>query len=148
MNEQYLVILKANDDSTRWEYPEGFSYQDAQNKFISAKNMLQNVLRKKLKFETGSHIQDASYHSRILLDIEFLKSSKEHSQVRFSNFGNMVSFVNEDLIKENIKIDIVQHLLNLGYVYVPEKVLEEQYTGNNPGVAGIDTWWVRYFEWV
>ncbi|MES2823475.1 MAG: hypothetical protein V4732_07730 [Pseudomonadota bacterium] len=148
MNDQYLAILKAYDDPACWEYPEEFSYQEQQQKFFSAKGLLQNVLRRKLNFETGSQIQDASYHSCIHLDVELLKSSEKQSQLRFSNFGNMISFVNENSIKESIKIDIIQHLQNIGYVYIPEAVLEEQYTGKNPGVSGIETWWVRYFEWV
>jgi hypothetical protein len=102
----------------------------------------------KLEFETGSYIQDTSYHSMIKISSLFLKNPEEYSQVRFSNFGKMISFVNENVIKENIQINIVQHLQNLGYIYIPEKVLKEQYTGNNPGVSGIYTWWVRYFDWV
>jgi hypothetical protein len=35
-----------------------------------------------------------------------------------------------------------------GYVYMPATILEQPYTGNNPGVTGIPNWWIRYFDWV
>jgi hypothetical protein len=148
MNEEYYSILRKFDDPVRWENPEDFDYEKEQQNFFVAKDHLQCVLRQKLDFETGSHIQDASYHSMIKISGQLLKNPEDYAQVRFSNFGKMISFVNENCIKENIQIDIVQHLITLGYAYIPEKVLEEQYTGKNPGVSGIYTWWVRFFDWV
>ncbi len=148
MNEEYYSILRKFDDPIRWEDPEDFDYEKEQKLFFAAKDRLQGALREKLDFETGSSIQDASYHSMIKISGELLKKPEDYAQVRFSNFGKMISFVNEIGIRESIQINIVQHLQNLGYIYIPEKVLKEQYTGNNSGVTGIDTWWVRYFDWV
>jgi hypothetical protein len=69
--KQYIETLKKHDDPVNWEYPIGFDYEKEQKSFFEAKNRLQSVLRKKLEFETGSDIQDASYHSAILLDLKF-----------------------------------------------------------------------------
>ena len=148
MNPDYYSILSRFDDPVRWEAPEGFDYDHEQKAFYTAKNQLQSVLRQKLTFETGSHIQDASYHSMIKLSGGLLKKHEDYAQIRFSNFGKMFSFVNEDCIKERVQIDILQHLVTLGYHYIPEEILHNQYTGKNPGVTGISTWWVRYFDWI
>ena len=148
MSENYYSTLRRFDDPVRWEEPEGFDYESEQKAFYAAKNHLQSVLGQKLDFKTGSHIQDASYHSMIRLVGDLLKTQEGYAQIRFSNFGKMVSILYEDIIKESVQIDIVQHLTALGYHYIPEGILENQYTGKNAGVAGIDTWWVRYFDWV
>ena len=35
-----------------------------------------------------------------------------------------------------------------GYVFVPANVLEQPYTGSNPGVTGIRDWRIRYFDYL
>ena len=45
--------------------------------------------------------------------------------------------------------DLIKAVLEqFGYRYIPSQVLEQPYTGRNPGVTGIATWWIRYFDWV
>ena len=150
MNEigQYIGILEKHDDPIRWEDPEGFDYEKEQRGFFKAKDRIQQILRRKLEFKTGSWIQDASYHSHLVLDKDCIKNESESAQVRFSNFGKLIAFANEDSINERIKIDIIQHLNELGYTYIPEDILFQPYTGKNRGVTGIDNWWVRYFDFV
>ena len=147
--KKYLELLKQHDDPNDWEVPDGFDYTKEESDFVCAKDRIQSVLREKIKFETGIYIQDASYHSSILLEAKHTKNGEEpHPQIRFSNFGKMIAISNEENVIDSIRIDIIQHLTNLGYTYIPEDVLNEQYTGKNRGVDGIDTWWVRYFDWV
>jgi len=140
--------LTMYDDPFYWEHPEGFDYEREQRNFFAAKDRLQYILRCKLTTETGCYIQDASFHSCIKLGGDLLNKDHELSQIRFSNFGHLVAFMNEENIKETVKIDIIQHLVNLGYKHIPENYLHRQYTGSNRGVYGIDTWWTRYFDWV
>ena len=146
--DQYIETLEKYDHPERWEDPESFDYVKEQSDFFAAKDRIQYVLRKKLECETGSNIQDASYHSQIFLGEGTLKLEGEYALVRFSNFGKLIAFVNEDSIIESVKIDIIQNLNELGYTHIPEHVLYQPYTGKNKGVTGIDSWWVRYFDFV
>ena len=83
------------------------------------------------------HIQDASFHSQVLLDGGYL---------RFSNFGDMVVTTDDESIAPSA-LDIIKDLaLKHGYVIVPHDLLEEDYTGKNPGVTSIRDWWIRYFD--
>ena len=98
--DKYQEILQKYDDSVRWEYPEEFDYEREQKEFIHAKDALQQLLKLELEFETGRLIQDASFHSRILLNERVLTEEEGYAQIRFSNFGRLISFVNEDEIIE------------------------------------------------
>jgi hypothetical protein len=138
-DEDYIELLKRNDDPDRWETPLGFDYgresQDAQN-FV---NELQEKLHREIKFESGSHIQDASFHSQILFGQDSL---------RFSSFGRFAAFSPDAELPEE-DCQIIKGLLEKrGYVLVPTRLLETKYTGKNPGVTGIRTWWIRFFDWV
>jgi hypothetical protein len=97
-----------------------------------------------LRCETGVYIQDASFHSEITLPLE----NGLVACIRFSNFGDMVS-VSDGNPVPNATLQLLQELfLHHGYVYVPAAVLDAPYSGRNPGVTGIRTWWIRYFDWV
>jgi hypothetical protein len=43
---------------------------------------------------------------------------------------------------------VIELLEKHGYVYVPSTVLDQPYTGRIPRELGIDTWWIRYFDWL
>jgi hypothetical protein len=94
-----------------------------------------------LELETGSLIQDASFHSQILLP-------SNPPRIRFSNFGDMVSVRDEKSVSPGFLAVIRRLCEQFGYVYIPEEVLKQPYTGKNPGVRGIRNWWTRYFDWV
>lgn len=147
MDVSYWQLLREHDDPIRWEYPSGFDHLAAIAKFEAFSKELSLSLGLPLKTETGSYIQDASFHSQIYVP----QTDDRYAQVRFSNFGNMVSVfsvfedqpVTEDML-EIIKVLLEKH----GYVYVPESILDQPYTGRNPGVTGISNWATRFFDWV
>ena len=143
----YWQLLREHDDPICWEYPSGFDYGLATAKFEVFSKERSLSLGLPLKTETGSHIQDASFHSQIYVP----QADDRYAQVRFSNFGNMVSVfdVFEDQpVTENM-LEIIKKLLEKhGYIYVPASILGQPYTGRNPGVTGIRNWGIRFFDWV
>jgi hypothetical protein len=134
-----IAFLQQHDDPVRWEYPEGFDYSAAVSRFREFVAKINRVLGTRFKTETESHIQDASFHSQVDLGGVWL---------RFSNFGDMVA-VTDDSFADPDTLRIVRaHLSDHCYRFMPNSVLDQPYTGSNLGVTGIDTWWIRYFDWV
>jgi hypothetical protein len=141
---EYLNLLRQHDDPRRWEYPTGFDYDAATRRFAKFTEALSALLKVTLKSESGSYIQDASFHSQIYVPLD----SERYTLIRFSNFGNMATVSEDEPVSEELMRAIVELLEKHGYVYVPAAVLDQPYTGENPGVTGIRTWWIRYFDWV
>jgi hypothetical protein len=140
----YLKLLQRHDHPTKWEYPPGFDYRSAVDRFARFVEDLSASLGTAPRVETGSHIQDASFHSQIYLPL----SDDRFALIRFSNFGDMVTVSDDEPVPE-ATMRVVQELFSRHkYVYIPARLLSEPYTGSNPGVTGIASWWIRYFDWV
>lgn len=140
----YLDLLRQHDDPRRWEYPVGFDYDAATRRFAEFSNALAASLNVPLKSESGSYIQDASFHSQIYVPLD----SGRNTLIRFSNFGDMAAVSEDGPVPKEMMRGIIELLEKHGYVYIPARVLDQPYTGANPGVTGIRNWWIRYFDWV
>src|ERR1043166_8982580 len=140
----YLEILKRYDDPTNWEYAPELDYYSAIDQFARFLADLSAGLGITLQAETGDYIQDASFHSQIYIPL----AGGNFALMRFSNFGNMVTICNEDLLPDATQQIIADLFSQYGYLYIPARVLAEPYTGSNPEVTSITTWWIRYFDWV
>jgi hypothetical protein len=151
----YTNLLQRHDDPKYWEYPPGFDYNAATTRFARCAEALSRALGVSLKSETGSYIQDASFHSQIFVPL----GDERYAMTRFSNFGDMVSVGTcyfGEMVPDGADEPIPPALLKAivavvekeGYVYVPSEALMQPYTGKNPGVTGIRNWWIRYFDWV
>ena len=137
--DDYFTLLKEHDDPVHWEYPPDFNYERQTARVLRFVRDLEPRLGGKLEYETDSHIQDASFHSQVMVDGACL---------RFSNFGNMIATTDDDSITAST-LDIIKSLAALhGYIFIPSDLLNEVYTGTNPGVTGIRDWAIRYFDWV
>jgi hypothetical protein len=106
-----------------------------------------------LFYETGTGIQDASFHGQILLPHSLLTEDalREDSLIRLrtSNFGRLATAYDDDaLVRPDALSTIISVLEEQGYTYVPTVVLNEPYPGKNPGVCGFRTWGMRYFDWI
>ena len=106
-----------------------------------------------LFYQTGRSIQDASFHGQILLPYSLL--TKDALQVgsiirlRTSNFGHLATAYDEDaMVRPDVLSIIISVLEEQGYTYVPTVVLNEPYSGKNPGLDGFRTWGKRYFDWI
>jgi hypothetical protein len=144
MATAYIDILRRHDDPVRWEYPAGFNYDRAVKRFRGFAGELASLWDKPIEIETESHIQDASFHSQIRIPVR----DDEFVLVRFSNFGDMATFAEEVAVPDQLRQALLRMFEKHGYIYVPAEVLEQPYSGSNPGVTGIRDWWIRYFDWV
>ena len=140
----FMAILERHDDPRRWEYPVGFDYGATTRRFTEFAEALSSALGVPLRSETGSLIQDASFHSQIFLPL----GEGRHAVIRFSNFGDMATLSEDEPVPPELLKAVVGLLERHGYVYVPASVLAQPYTGRNTGVTGIRDWWIRYFDWV
>lgn len=139
-NECYFPdVFEYHDDPVKWEYPEDFDYESTIDRCLGIVPKLEELFGKKLQLETKTYIQDASFHSQVLLDGAY---------IRFSNFGNMVATTDDDTLGPEMVESLARLLARHGYVFVPHDLLETDYSGSNPGVTGIRDWWIRYFDWV
>ncbi|HBE71074.1 MAG TPA: hypothetical protein DDW52_23250 [Planctomycetaceae bacterium] len=136
--------LETNDDPERWEYPLGFDYQAEQRRFHEFAAAFSAAFSITSKIETGACIQDASFHSQLIFSVGLARS---HS-LRFSNFGSFVTVNDDEDVPNKMLSTILKLADQFGYIYIPYRYLDADYTGSNPGVTGIDSWWVRYFDYV
>lgn len=140
----YAKLFALYDHPTHWEYPPGFDYETANARFLKFVEALSKSLGYEVQKETGAHIQDASFHSQVLFPVQ----RDRQPTIRFSNFGDMASVSFGELLPKETT-DIVDRLLKEhGYINVPSEELDLPYSGDNPGVTGIETWGIRYFSWV
>jgi hypothetical protein len=102
----YTRLLLQHDDPTRWEYPPDFDYVAAAAKFAQFIAALAGELGIILKAETGSHIQDASFHSQVYLPLP----GDKYVLIRFSNFGDMATGSDDEPVPEALT-ELVAKLL-------------------------------------
>jgi hypothetical protein len=141
---EYAALLALHDHPILWEYSLDFTHDTATARFAKFVEELSAALGTSLRSETGSYIQDASFHSQV-----FLPLSDDHcAVVRFSNFGDMVAVDDEEPIPDTTIKQVTELLAKHDYTWVPAAVLHAPYTGVNPGVTGISSWWIRYFDYV
>jgi len=140
----YLELFRRHDHPTRCESPPGFDYAAASSRFATFAKELSAKLVLNLRTETGSDIQDASFHSQIYLPT----SNDWHALLRFSNFGEMATVTEDEPAPPATLAAVIELLAKHGYVYIPVEMLHRPYDGKNLGVTGIDSWWIRYFDWV
>lgn len=140
----YKELLKKHDHPTRWEHPPGFEYRAASLKFERMVAELSALLDVPIQSESGVQIQDASFHCQAFIPL----AGEHRAVIRCSNFGGMATVSVDEPVPEDT-MRIMTDLLNRhDYVYIPEIELQERYTGENPGVTGIDSWWIRFFDYV
>ncbi len=144
--EEYLDILRASDDHAGCEFPTGFDYEEARRRAVLLANRLERKIGMPCKLETGSYIQDASFHSMIVLPTPDAPDSFQ-STLRLSNFGDLATISDEGSV-DPVHLHIVTSCLaELGYQYIPLDVLQEKYDGENRVLRGV-SWWIRYFDYL
>jgi hypothetical protein len=140
----YQELLHRYDSHTHWECPPDFAYREAQSRFNQFVADLSAALGVEIGADTNGSIQDASFHSQIFVPLP----AGRLALVRFSYFGDMVTVSDDEPVPEEMLQLLQQLFAQHRYVYVPAAVLSTPYTGIAPGIGGIDTWWIRYFDWL
>ena len=137
--EETLRLFALHDDPVNWEYPPSYDHKREISRFGEFLKELEQRLGATLAYESESRIQDASFHSQILLD---------GGTLRFSNFGDMVALsIDHEVDRQTVQV-IERLCKEMNYFLIDTKLAELPYTGVNPGVTGIGSWWIRYFDWV
>jgi len=144
MATDYIALLQRFDDPLNGECPLGFDRDQAVHRFLRFADEVAALVGQPIQAETQGDIQDASFHSQIFIPV----NDSEFVLVRFSNFGEMVSFSEEVTAPDALRRTLIKLFEKHDYVYVPADVLNEPYSGKNPGVTGIRNWWIRYFDWL
>ncbi len=139
MDDALRSLLMQHDDGIHWEYPAGFDHGRATNRFAAFASALSAELPEPVTTETGTSIQDASFHSQILLP---------GGALRFSSFGDMIAFTPDHEIPTRHVEAVVALAVRHGYTLVPTSALETPYDGAGAGSTEISTWWIRFFDWL
>jgi len=139
MNEAARALLERFDDPNHWERPADFDWPSESRAFGVFIADLQKELRREVDFETGTRIQDASFHSQIALPGGLL---------RFSSFGWMIAFAPDSEVAEEILAVVRKLAATHGYILVPTAELERPYPRGDGTRFGIGTWWIRYFDYL
>lgn len=139
----YLQLLKSHDDAEYVEYPAGFDYALAESQFAVMAEEVASLFPGS-RFETGTEIQDASFHGQV-----YVALAGRIALVRVSNFGNFVTFFDDD---DCLTPAAADRLLNVfaahGYTFIPRDVLATPYDGTCSDAFGFRTWAYRFFEWL
>ncbi len=149
MNPMTREILERFDEVGAYEYPSGFDSEKLEQKAYNVGQMLQK-LHINLTFECSPHIQDASFSVSIVLqDFEAVHSSfSQTPEIRFSNYGNLVTILFHNQLPEEV-IDGIRTILNANdFTYLPETELDFPYDGTMKDKSIFSTWWHRYFDWI
>ena len=135
----YIDILRSQDDPNHVEWPECFNWLEAGEKAAQFAMRLSDVLGSPVEVETGDKVQDANFHTQLWVP------TAGGIEVRFSNFGDLVSVRPVEHLPNKFLARIVALLSDAGYVYIPADVLERRYDGPIPH---IDSWYHRFFDWL
>jgi len=169
---EYLALLRALDEpgelgqAVGLEFPRHFDRVAAQRRFERLAARLSDVFGCLISAGKGP-FPDASLFGEVHVPAEFTVTRAKRTRIRFpvivavSNFGNLATCwpargatspgtaTSATTPVHPIDRSRVEQVLNeLGYVFVPEDVLETRYDGPNQWVFGgqHETWLGRYFS--
>jgi hypothetical protein len=150
-------VLELSDDSKGSEFPEGSSRTSDQA--TTSVRRIHETLKVELgvSMELDDRIEDASFHAELTVlhpEPFHLAGGTVYAPeiaIRFSNFGKLYSITSSmpELLAryplEKIRALIESH----GWIYVPADQLDEVYDGKNAALRnGVNTWWIRFFDYL
>ena len=145
--EDYIRILQAHDDPEVWETPPEFDWEAAQRRILDFAGELQREFGVYRAVESVSFFQDSSCLGEIPLPPRYFNRPErawDVIAVRISNWGNMATVDDESALEPELLERVKVLLQASGYLYIPPTVLAEPYTR----VPWIETWWIRYFDYL
>ena len=140
------VDLVAADEVGSWEFPSDFAYRDLKRRVLLAKEALEAQLGRKLDYEGGSHIQDASFSFSLTLRTQSVGKHTYACAIRFSNFSRFAAVTDETYEACEEYLEVIKILEACGFRVVSHDLLERPYPEKLGGEE--ITWWVRYFDYL
>jgi hypothetical protein len=144
-------LLDAADDPVHAEYPPEFDRAAMRSRVAALQPELERLSGR--VFVLDDTAQDASF----CIDLTIQRPSPEPNwidtvfAVRFSNFGELFttwSHCQAEQLPERVVAELVAEVTRSGFRYVLASALDEPYSGRHPGVGRMDTWWIRFFDYV
>jgi hypothetical protein len=140
MTPDTLRILRAADRDGQWEQPDGFDHSAALRRFEGLLAAMEQRLNQKLRAETGSVLQDCSFHAEVWFHGGLL---------RFSNFGGLAAFTPDHTVPPGVIASVAEVLSQHGYTFLTNtSELEEPYPRFPAPSPGGWTWWIRFFDYL
>jgi hypothetical protein len=153
-------LLSAHDDPDNLEYPRGFDFRAARERFDRLVDRLEGDFNATCLADR--HVQDASLHGRVDVPASATATGR-NLVVCVSNFGDLavVSLDNPGASTQeefehavaSLDVDrIASALDDCGYILLAEEPLWADYSGPS-ALTQLDsrngaTWWTRYFDYL
>jgi hypothetical protein len=131
-----LEMLARHDDPLHWEEPPTFDRALALATFRRFVADLEDTLGRRVDHEAFASLDDARFHGEIFL---------AGGPLRFSNFGQMVAFVEGHKTPAALRSTVARLCRAHGYTLLDNDVLDTPYAGTNPRLRRAGSWLARYF---
>ena len=145
--DDLLRTLVSADDPVYADWPrgrEGYDRRESEERFERFAANVVELLGGGCRIETGALIQDASFVGQVIL-----RGGEEVTAIRVSHFGPFVAVLDDEgVLDSEVLVQVQAVAAAHGYTWIPSQMLEEPYTGDNPGVTGFSTWRHRFFDWI
>ena len=153
---QIREFLEELDSDEGFYEPSSLTYEEYLSMIEEIeviKREIESLIGEELKINKNT--QDASFIAEIRVE-EFMKTkdfpkgrSLPKLAIIFSNFGRLVSIGGSDpATLERYPLDqIINLLLEHGFIHIPDHYLEQKYTGRHP-LGGEQTWYERFFSYL
>ncbi|MER7195767.1 hypothetical protein [Streptomyces flaveolus] len=156
---ELLALLRELDDPERLEWPLNYDRAAASLAFVRLVRRLETDFRTQCEFDQDT--QDSSEYGRVRVPAEATICGTR-IVVCVSKFGSLAevcadnpgAFLGSEEAREERALDLAdlatveRALAELGYVSVPEELLESDYEGPSAleRFAARPTWWTRFFS--
>jgi hypothetical protein len=158
MDPALRELLEKHDDPDGGEFPVGAN-APAYKVMAESVTSIQRALRDELSLslENSGGAQDCSFHA----EIHVLHPSSYRPNgviaftpeiaIRFSNFGRLFTIYSAlPELLPRYPVDAIRAIVERhGWTYVPADQLHVIYDGRNTLLRnGVNTWWIRYFDYL
>lgn len=147
MDEETEALLLTYDRMIpeEWEYPKEWNTQMLLEGLEKVKNLNSEIAKTLNTLSSiDNNIQDASHYAEIIFSL-----GEMHYNIRFSNFGNLVTVINWSTEQPDIITNQLEQMLRQkGWIVVPYAALLQHYTGKANINSRKLTWFNRFFDYL
>jgi hypothetical protein len=133
-------LLTGNDQPSAPFFPPRFDREAAISRAFNLGKLVETRLQKTVSVAADFPPRDATFHAEV--SFSMATDVKSLVTIRLSNFGGFATILNSTGVPQESLRPVLEALSEMGYVYIPAKLLNEAYTGN---ISDVDTWMTRFF---